>query len=64
MGFEAYFGQRVRRALLCGAGERACDLLVGAYLSNVNGANSGAAYLVFGKASGFGSSLSLGALDN
>ena len=39
------------------------DLIVGAYLADPNGTNSGASYVVFGTASGFSSSLDLSALD-
>jgi hypothetical protein len=39
------------------------DLIVGAYGSNTNGESSGAAYLVFGKAAGFASSIDLTSLD-
>jgi hypothetical protein len=39
------------------------DLIVGARLADPNGYASGASYVVFGKASGFGASLELSALD-
>lgn len=39
------------------------DLIVGALRADANGVETGGAYLVFGKAGGFGATLSLGALD-
>ncbi len=39
------------------------DLIIGAYLADPNGTNSGASYVVFGKASGFTANLSLPSLD-
>ncbi len=39
------------------------DVIVGAFGADINGANSGAAYVVFGKASGFSPTLSVSALD-
>jgi hypothetical protein len=39
------------------------DLIIGAYLADPNGSNSGAAYVVFGAASGFTASLDLSDLD-
>jgi Ca2+-binding RTX toxin-like protein len=39
------------------------DLIVGAVLADPNGSNSGASYVVFGKASGFAASLDLSILD-
>jgi hypothetical protein len=39
------------------------DLIVGAFAADPNGSRSGASYVVFGKAAGFGASLSLGLLD-
>ncbi|MGD9856776.1 MAG: beta strand repeat-containing protein, partial [Planctomycetaceae bacterium] len=39
------------------------DIIVGAHQANPNGNDSGAAYMVFGKASGFSSSLNLGSLN-
>jgi Ca2+-binding RTX toxin-like protein len=39
------------------------DLIVGAALADPNGSSSGASYLVFGKASGFATSLDLSTLD-
>jgi Ca2+-binding RTX toxin-like protein len=39
------------------------DLIVGATLADPNGSNSGASYVVFGKASGFAASLNLSTLD-
>ena len=44
-------------------GDGFADLIVGAYGADPNGFNSGASYVVFGKASGFSSSLELSALD-
>ncbi|MDB5471287.1 MAG: hypothetical protein JWR84_2847 [Caulobacter sp.] len=44
-------------------GDGFADLLVGAFRADPNGNNSGAAYVVFGKASGFGASLALSTLD-
>jgi len=39
------------------------DLIVGARFADPNGSNSGASYVVFGKASGFAATLGLGTLD-
>jgi hypothetical protein len=39
------------------------DLLIGAFGTDPNGSYSGASYVVFGKASGFGANLDLSALD-
>ncbi|MDX2307345.1 MAG: FG-GAP-like repeat-containing protein, partial [Hyphomicrobium sp.] len=39
------------------------DLIVGARFADPNGSNSGASYVVFGKASGFAADLNLNALD-
>ena len=39
------------------------DLLIGAYGSDVTASGAGVTYLVFGKASGFGTSLALSSLD-
>ncbi len=39
------------------------DLIVGAWGADFNGSDAGASYVVFGKASGFGSTLSLASLD-
>jgi len=39
------------------------DLIVGAYGADPNGTNSGAAYVVFGKAGGFGATLDLSTLN-
>ena len=39
------------------------DLIVGALGADLNGTNSGASYVVFGKASGFAASLNLSSLD-
>ncbi len=39
------------------------DVIVGAFYADPHGANSGAAYVVFGKASGFSASIALGSLD-
>ena len=39
------------------------DVIVGAMYSNANGAHSGAAYVVFGKATGFAATLALSSLD-
>ncbi len=39
------------------------DLIVGAYGADPNGERSGAAYVVFGKAGGFGANLNLSSLD-
>ena len=39
------------------------DVIVGAYLADPNGTNSGASYVVFGKASGFAPNLNLSILD-
>ena len=44
-------------------GDGFADLIVGAYGADPNGGDSGASYVVFGKASGFASSLELSALD-
>ena len=38
------------------------DLIIGAYGTGPNGADSGSAYVVFGKASGFSASIDLSAL--
>ena len=39
------------------------DLIIGAYRADPNGSNSGSSYLVFGRSSGFGSSLALSSLN-
>jgi hypothetical protein len=39
------------------------DILIGAYGADSNGTNSGASYVVFGKAGGFSATLNLSALD-
>ncbi|MDQ0463368.1 Ca2+-binding RTX toxin-like protein [Caulobacter ginsengisoli] len=39
------------------------DLIIGAILADPNGGSSGASYVVFGKAGGFGTNIDLGALD-
>nr|WP_308796855.1 Ig-like domain-containing protein [Tolypothrix sp. FACHB-123] len=39
------------------------DLIIGAYLADPNGSGSGQSYVVFGKSSGFSSSLNLSSLD-
>jgi Ca2+-binding RTX toxin-like protein len=39
------------------------DLIIGAYYANPNGDNSGSSYVVFGKASGFGSAINLSTLN-
>ncbi|MBF0098960.1 MAG: FG-GAP repeat protein [Magnetococcales bacterium] len=39
------------------------DLIVGAYKADPNGTDSGASYVVFGKASGFNSAINLSSLD-
>ena len=39
------------------------DLIIGAYLADNNGDDSGSSYVVFGKASGFDASMDLSALD-
>ena len=44
-------------------GDGFADLIVGARIADPNGAYSGASYVVFGKASGFASSIELSALD-
>jgi Ca2+-binding RTX toxin-like protein len=44
-------------------GDGFADLIVGAYGADPNGANSGASYVVFGKASGFASNIDLSGLD-
>ena len=44
-------------------GDGFTDLIVGAEFADPNGASSGAAYVVFGKASGFGASIDLSTLD-
>ena len=44
-------------------GDGFADLIVGAYSADPNGYNSGASYVVFGKASGFAANLELSALD-
>jgi hypothetical protein len=44
-------------------GDGFADLIVGAYGADPNGSFSGSSYVVFGKASGFASSLNLSALD-
>ena len=44
-------------------GDGYADILIGAYAADPNGTDSGEAYLVFGKASGFSSSLNLSSLD-
>ncbi|SFD94670.1 integrin alpha [Nitrosomonas sp. Nm166] len=44
-------------------GDGFTDLIVGAYRTDVNGYSSGSSYVVFGKASGFDSTLDLSSLD-
>ena len=44
-------------------GDGFADLLIGARFADPSGTNSGASYVVFGKASGFGANLNLSALD-
>jgi hypothetical protein len=39
------------------------DIIIGAYGADPNGANSGASYVVFGKAGGFSANLNLSTLD-
>jgi Ca2+-binding RTX toxin-like protein len=44
-------------------GDGFADLIVGAFDADPNGSNTGASYVVFGKASGFGATLNLSSLD-
>ena len=44
-------------------GDGFADIIVGAHLSDTNGTDAGAAYIVFGKASGFSAILDLSTLD-
>ena len=44
-------------------GDGFADLLIGAHLANEGGTDRGAAYVVFGKAGGFGASVALSGLD-
>ena len=44
-------------------GDGVDDLIIGAFLAHPNGATSGASYVVFGKTSGFSTSLDLSSLD-
>jgi hypothetical protein len=44
-------------------GDGFADLIVGAYRANPNGNNSGASYVLFGRAGGFASNLDLSTLD-
>ena len=44
-------------------GDGFADLIVGAYRADPHGTNSGASYVVFGKASGFAANIDLSALD-
>ena len=44
-------------------GDGFADLLIGAHRADPNGTDSGASYVVFGKASGFGANLNLSALN-
>jgi hypothetical protein len=44
-------------------GDGFADLIVGAFLASPNGTGSGASYVVFGKAGGFGSNINLSTLD-
>jgi len=44
-------------------GDGFADLIIGAHYADPNGSSSGESYIVFGKASGFGASLELSALD-
>ena len=44
-------------------GDGFADLIVGAHCADPNGTNSGASYVVFGKASGFAANLDLSSLD-
>ncbi|MES2264890.1 MAG: Ig-like domain-containing protein [Pseudomonadota bacterium] len=44
-------------------GDGYADLIVGAYKADLNGSDSGASYVVFGKASGFNSTIALSSLN-
>jgi len=44
-------------------GDGYADLIVGAYQADANGIDSGASYVIFGKASGFASSINLNSLN-
>ncbi|NBB14521.1 hypothetical protein GVN21_04000 [Caulobacter sp. SLTY] len=44
-------------------GDGIADILIGAYIADAPGFNTGAAYVVFGRAGGFSASLDLAALD-
>jgi hypothetical protein len=44
-------------------GDGFADLIIGAYLADPNGSDSGSSYVVFGKASGFSSATNLSSLD-
>src|SRR5206468_2395658 len=44
-------------------GDGFADLIVGAFRADPHGTNSGASYVVFGKAAGFGANLDLSSLD-
>jgi len=44
-------------------GDGFADLIIGAYVADPNGTNSGSSYLLFGKASGFASSINLSSLN-
>ena len=44
-------------------GDGFADLIIGAPSADPHGSNSGASYVVFGKASGFGANLDLSSLD-
>src|SRR4051794_5438663 len=44
-------------------GDGIADLIIGAVGADPNGSNSGASYVVFGKASGFASNIELSSLD-
>jgi Ca2+-binding RTX toxin-like protein len=44
-------------------GDGFADVIIGADLASVNGTNSGASYVVFGKASGFAANIDLATLD-
>ena len=44
-------------------GDGFADLIVGAFLADPNGSDSGASYVVFGKASGFAANIDLSTLD-